>query len=148
MTTNALAGTRSVGTPANPPPNFTTGRGWFVDFPTTSVGERVNIDSQLVLGVLLVPSIVPSNTACAPGGTGWLNFLDYKTGAAVTTSNVVSAKYDSTIVGVNVLYIDGEPVVEVVTSTNPTPKTDNDVTFLPTAGNFTGKRTLWRELVQ
>jgi type IV pilus assembly protein PilY1 len=146
MTTNAAAGTRSVTTPANPPPNFTTGRGWFVDLPDP--GERVNIDSQLVLGVLLVPSIVPSNTACSPGGYGWLNFLDFKTGAAVTSSNVVSAKYDSTIVGVNVLYIDGEPVVEVVTSTNPTPKADNDVTFLPTAGNFTGKRTLWRELIQ
>ena len=146
MTTDVTNGTRSVGTPANPAPNFSTGRGWFVDLPDT--GERINIDSQLVQGVLLVPSIVPSNTACSPGGTGWLNFLDYRTGAAVTSSGIVSAKYDSTIVGVNVLYIDGEPVVEVVTSTNPTPKTDDDVTFPPSAGNFTGKRTLWRELIQ
>ncbi len=145
MTTDVANGTRSV-TAATTAPNFNTGRGWFVDLPDT--GERVNIDSQLVQGVLLVPSIVPSNTACAPGGTGWLNFLDYKTGAAVTSSSIVSVKYDSTIVGVNVLYIDGEPVVEVVTSTNPTPKTDKDVTFPPNAGSFTGKRTLWRELIQ
>jgi type IV pilus assembly protein PilY1 len=145
MSTNTSTGTRSV-TPATTAPNFYTGRGWFVDLPDT--GERVNIDSQLAQGVLLAPSIVPSNTACAPGGTGWLNFFDYKTGAAVTASGIVSAKYDSTIVGVNVIYIDGEPVVEVVTSTNPTPKKDDDVTFPPTAGNFSGKRTLWRELMQ
>jgi type IV pilus assembly protein PilY1 len=145
MTTNVANGTRSV-TNATPAPNFNTGRGWFVDFPES--GERVNIDSQLVLGVLIVPTIVPSNTACSPGGHGWLNFLDYKTGGAVTSSGLVSAKYDSTIVGVNVLYIDGAPVVEVVTSTDPTPNKDNDVTFPPTAGSFTGKRTLWRELIQ
>ncbi len=145
MTTNTATGTRSVA-PANPAPNFYTGRGWFVDLPDT--GERINIDSQLVQGVLLVPSIVPSNTACSPGGYGWLNFLDYKTGAALTPSGIVSTKYDSTIVGVNVYYIDGEPVVGVVTSTDPTPKKDDDVTFPPSAGNFTGKRSLWRELFQ
>jgi len=146
LTTNTLTGTRSVTTPANPAPNFSTGRGWFVDFPES--GERVNIDSQLVQGVLIAPTIVPSNTACSPGGHGWLNFLDYKTGAAVTSSGLVSTRYDSTIVGVNILYIDGNPVVEVVTSTNPTPQVDPDVTFPPTAGNFAGKRSLWRELIQ
>ncbi len=144
MATNVANGTRSISPTL--PVNFYTGRGWFVDFPES--GERVNIDSQLVLGVLIVPTIVPSNTACSPGGHGWLNFLDYKTGGAVTSSGLVSAKYDSTIVGVNVLYIDGAPVVEVVTSTDPTPNKDNDVTFPPTAGSFTGKRTLWRELLQ
>ncbi len=145
ITTNTAAGTRSI-TAATTAPNFATGRGWFADLPES--GERVNIDSQLVQGVLLVPSIVPSNTACSPGGHGWLNFFDFKTGAAVTSSNIVSARYDATIVGVNVFYIDGEPVVGVVTSDNPTPKKDDDVTFPPTAGNFSGKRTLWRELTQ
>jgi type IV pilus assembly protein PilY1 len=146
MTTNAANGTRSV-TPATIAPNFVTGRGWFVDLPDT--GERINIDSQLVQGVLLVPSIVPSNTACSPGGTSWLNLLDYKTGAAATSSGIVSKKYDSTIVGVNVIYIDGEPVVEVVTSTNPTPEPcKENCSIPPAAGSFTGKRTLWRELIQ
>jgi type IV pilus assembly protein PilY1 len=144
ITTDTAAGTRSVGTTASV--DFGTKRGWFVDLPDT--GERINIDSQLVQGVLLVPSIVPSNTACSPGGYGWLNFFDYKTGGAVTASDLVSTKYDSTIVGVNVFYIDGEPVVGVVTSTDPTPKKDDDVTFPAVAGDFTGKRTLWRELMQ
>lgn len=130
--------------------NFSTGNGWFVDFPAVASGpsERVNIDSQLVQGTLLVPTIIPSNTACAPGGSGWLNFFDYRTGRGVTSSNVVSSRYNSTIVGINVIYINGQPKVGVVTSTNPTPEINDDVLFSGTAGSFTGKRTLWRELVQ
>ncbi len=48
-----------------------------LDFPDT--GERANIDSKLVQGILIVPTIVPSNTACSPGGYGWLNYFDYTT---------------------------------------------------------------------
>jgi type IV pilus assembly protein PilY1 len=125
--------------------DFFTGRGWFVDLPDSR--ERVNIDAKLVLGTLLVPSIVPSSTECSPGGSAWLNFFDYKTGGAVTSPGISSAKYDSTIVGINVLFIDGQPVVEVVTSTNPTPKKDPDVAFHATTAGFTGKRVSWRELI-
>jgi type IV pilus assembly protein PilY1 len=123
--------------------DFGTGRGWFVDFPDSR--ERVNIDGKLVLGTLLVPSIVPSSTECSPGGSGWLNFFDYKTGGAVT--GVSSAKYDSPIVGVNVLFVEGNPIVEVVTSTEPTPKPDDHVPFKATAGGFSGKRMIWHELI-
>lgn len=126
--------------------NFYTGRGWYIDFPDS--GERVNIDSKLVEGTLLVPTIVPSNTACSPGGYGWLNFLDYKTGGAINSAtSIASLKYDSTIVGVNVLYIDGAPMVGVVTSTDPTPKINEDVGFAAVAAGFTGKRVIWRELI-
>ncbi|HEY8100131.1 MAG TPA: PilC/PilY family type IV pilus protein [Burkholderiaceae bacterium] len=127
--------------------DFTTGQGWYIDFPDS--GERVNIDSQLVLGTLLIPTIVPSTTDCSPGGYGWLNFVDYTTGKAIdTTTNLVSSKYDSTIVGINVLYIDGKPVAEVVTSTDPTPQIDKDTQFKAVAPVFTGKRVIWRELMQ
>ncbi|MDZ4203006.1 MAG: PilC/PilY family type IV pilus protein [Gallionella sp.] len=126
--------------------NFYTGRGWYVDLPDG--GERVNIDSKLVQGTLLVPSIVPSNTVCSPGGYGWLNFFDYKTGAAVNVvTDVTSLKYDAPIVGVNVLYIDGQPKVGVVTSTNPTPDLNEDVEFSETAAAFSGKRVIWREMI-
>jgi hypothetical protein len=46
-----------------------------------------------------------------------------------------------------VLFIEGEPVVEVVTATEPTPKIDPTVDFKASAGGFTGKRMLWRELI-
>ena len=124
--------------------NFYTGRGWYFDFPDT--GERVNIDSKLVQGTLLIPSLVPSSTECSPGGYGWLNFVDYKTGGAIET--LVSQKYDATIVGVNVIYVQGQPKVGVVTSSNPTPVLDENVSFPASAAGFTGKRSLWRELTQ
>jgi len=96
----------------------------------------------------VVPSIVPSSTACSPGGSGWLNFFDYKTGGPVNaTPGISGVKYDSTIVGVNVLFIGGNPIVEVVTSTDPTPSKDPNVEFKAAAAGFAGKRVLWRELV-
>ena len=127
--------------------NMYSGRGWYVDLPDT--GERVNIDPRLVQGVLLVASIVPTSSACAPGGYGWLNFFDYETGAPVDlNTNLMSTKFASPIVGINVLYIQGEPVVEVVTASNPTPTKDDNVTFKAAAPTFTGKRVSWRELLQ
>lgn len=126
--------------------NFSTGRGWYVDFPDSK--ERVNIDSKLVQGTLLVPTIVPSSTVCSPGGYGWLNYFDYLTGGPVDTATLkASAKYDSTIVGINVIYIGGTPKVGVVTSTNPTPELNTAVAFKAAAAGFTGQRMIWRELI-
>jgi type IV pilus assembly protein PilY1 len=135
--------------PSNNAVNFATGRGWYVDFP--DAGERVNIDSKLVSGTLLVPTIVPSNTACSPGGYGWLNYFNYSTGGVVNapSNTTASIKVDAPIVGVNVLYIQGQPQVRIVTSTNPTPTTPSGAASFfgaPPAG-FTGKRVIWRELI-
>jgi type IV pilus assembly protein PilY1 len=139
----ASAGATTTG---SNPVDLSIQRGWFVDFPVS--GERVNIDAKLVLGTLVVATIVPSNTACAPGGSGWLNFFDYRTGGAVNAlTGLTSVKYDSTIVGINVLFIEGKPVVEVVTSANPTPEKDPNVQFAAAAAGFSGKRVLWRELI-
>ena len=126
--------------------DFRTGRGWFIDFPDT--GERVNIDSKLVQGTILVPTIVPSTSTCSPGGYGWLNFFDYKTGGYIDTSALVSQRYDSPIVGMNVIYIKGQPIVEVVTSSNPTPeKPVTDIPFQASSGSFLKSREVWRELI-
>jgi Tfp pilus tip-associated adhesin PilY1/TolA-binding protein len=134
--------------------DFDTDMGWFVDFPDS--GERVNIDSKLVQGTLLVPTIVPTNTVCSPGGYGWLNYFNYETGGPVpptptsgsaVTNYAASVKYDSTIVGVNIIYIEGAPKVEIVTSADPTPRINDAARISGQAGNFTGKRMLWRELI-
>lgn len=117
-----------------------TARGCFVDFP--EVGERANIDAKLIQGILIAPSIVPSNTACSPGGHGWLNYFDY------ATCGGTSLRYDSTIVGINVIFIDGRPIVEVVTSTDPTPDIPSAQPPPDDSVEFAGKRTLWRELIQ
>lgn len=127
--------------------DFGINRGWFFDFPESR--ERVNIEGRLIEGTLLIPSIVPSSTDCSPGGSGWLNFVDYRTGAAVdTTTGLTGVKFDSPIVGINVLYIDGKPIPLVVTSDSPTPqKPDGEIPFADKAASFSGKRVLWRELI-
>jgi type IV pilus assembly protein PilY1 len=128
-----------------------TDRGWFVDF--TDSGERQNVSSQLVQGTLLVPTTVPSNTVCAPGGTGWLNFFNYRNGGAVDTgTNKASTKANAPIVGINVIYIPDpvtgkpKPVVSVVTADHPTPDIVPGVPFSGAGSGFQKKRVIWREL--
>ena len=157
-------GTGSAGairTGTTHPVNLLADRGWYLDFPDGGTGgagaERVNIDSKLVQGTLVVPTIVPSSSVCSPGGYGWVNYFNYENGFPVTDgtgagtvrgSNInVSVKYDSTIVGVNIIYIAGNPIVEIVTSNNPTPTIEPNIIFPPSGTGFTGKRTIWRELI-
>lgn len=137
-------------TASNVDVDFLNDRGWFVNFPDS--GERENVASQLVLGTLLVPTTVPSNTVCSPGGTSWLNYFNYKTGGAVNpnTSTVVSTKLNAPIVGLNIVYITDatgkrKPVVSVVTADHPTP--DVVQTSIATTPDFQSKRAIWRELI-
>ena len=140
---------------SNNPVAFSSGRGWYVDLasiiaPATTasfIGERVNIDMQLVQGTLIVATIVPSNTVCSPGGYGWLNYFNYETGGYVGPLTTVSQLYSSPIVGINVLYIEGKPIVEVVTASKPTPEIDPNVQISNSSSGFSAKRVIWRELV-
>jgi type IV pilus assembly protein PilY1 len=133
-------GTRSS---SGNPVDFTSGLGWYVDFPDS--GERSNIESRLVQGTLLVATIVPSNTVCSPGGYGWLNYFDYQTGSSIDTGGIVSVRYGNTIVGFNVLFINGQPVTEVSTSGGDNTTGGNDQ-WKGSSSGFVGKRVLWREL--
>jgi type IV pilus assembly protein PilY1 len=71
----------------NPQPvDLAVNGGFFVDLPVTS--ERVNTEPVLALGTLIVTSnIIESGNVCRVGGSSWLNFLDYATGASVSTAN-------------------------------------------------------------
>jgi type IV pilus assembly protein PilY1 len=141
------AATNGVRTDTNNAVSMPPASGWYVDLPDT--GERANVDFQLVQGTLLVPTIVPSNTACSPGGYGYLNFFNYQTGGPPSlTSNIVSQYYNSPIVGMNVLFIGGQPMVEIVTSNNPTPTPPpTQPPFQQGSGGFTQTREVWRELI-
>jgi type IV pilus assembly protein PilY1 len=129
----------------NVKPNFFTGRGWYVDFP--GPGERVNVEGKLNLGALQFPTTIPSNTACSPGGYSYNNFFDFETGTSLG-NGIVSTRYDSVIVGLHVLYVDGLPVSGVVTADNPTPVREKNLEIPASQGTFSGKRTLWRELLE
>ena len=140
--TETDAATR-VGT-SNPVPS--SARGWYVDLPDD--GERQNVASELVSGVLIVPTTVPTTTACEPGGYSWLNFLDYRTGGPVPTWSRVSTRFSAPIVGINIVYIDGKPKVSVVKADNPTPEIVETEEFPGGGAAFQSKRAVWREVIQ
>jgi type IV pilus assembly protein PilY1 len=164
QTITGTSASRKINSPQ--PVDFASGNGWFVNFPDGATAspatpsERQNVNSQLVAGTLLVPTTVPSNTVCSPGGYGWLNFFDFKTGGPVTNSgssaNVVSARTNAPIVGINVLFVPDtsagaaagaeKPVVSVVTADQPTPQLVPPVPFNPITSIFQQKRVIWREL--
>jgi len=77
----------STRTASNNAINFSTKKGWYVDLPVT--GERVNTNPVLALGGLVFTSNIPNNDVCTPGGSSWLNILDYKTGG-MTSLNLAS----------------------------------------------------------
>ncbi|MBT9495139.1 MAG: PQQ-binding-like beta-propeller repeat protein [Paucibacter sp.] len=73
------------------PVNLSSDGGWFVDLPKSK--ERVNTDPQLALGTLVVNSNVidASGDVCKVGGSSFANFLDYRTGAPVSSANGVAS---------------------------------------------------------
>ena len=147
MVRQTITGTGGNRTGSSNPVDFNIGRGWFIDFPDT--GERQNVASQLVLGTLMVPTTVPSTTVCSPGGYGWFNYLDYRTGGSITNANnnsYVSTKTNAPIVGLNTVYIEGRPAVSIVTSDTPTPQLHPDTPFSLSSSGFQKRRVMWREL--
>ncbi|WP_189941779.1 pilus assembly protein [Sulfuriferula thiophila] len=78
-------GTSSI---SNNTVDYTTKKGWYVDFPTT--GERINTDPALVSNVLAFTSNIPSTTICVPGGSSWLYYLDYQTGGTTSISSTTT----------------------------------------------------------
>jgi type IV pilus assembly protein PilY1 len=124
--------------------DFYVDRGWYIDFIDS--GERVNIDSKLLFGTLVIPSLVPANTVCTPGGYGWINFLDYKTGKSIEDDLLISSKFDSPVVGVNEMYIDGKTIIGVVTAGGGVEKPQT-VPVNQTPGGFQNRRSIWREIM-
>lgn len=131
------SGTSRTGT--DNPVDFTTGRGWYVDLPDT--GERTNVDFLLTRGVLIVPTIVPSNTICSPGGYGWFNYFGYKTGFAGGDQTI------SPIVGINMVYINGEPIPSYVLASGQTGVPPPPPFESTTRSGFQKIRQGWRELI-
>ena len=64
-------------------------RGWYVDLPVS--GERISTDPQLALGSLVFTSNIPSGVLCVPGGSSYLNILDYRTGGALDATQLTWA---------------------------------------------------------
>jgi type IV pilus assembly protein PilY1 len=146
------AGTDANGNPtrsiASNPVNWASNSGWRADFPGT--GERVSVNTQLILNTLYVGTNVPSNDACTVGGSSFLYKFDIVTGSKVSGETDIG-----TYVG-NVL-IEGLTTVQLGTSSSSAPGSivtiltrsdatlQTDVGAPPAMGNAL-RRTSWREL--
>jgi len=139
--------------------NFSTDRGFYLELPdkdsATNASERANVNPQLQFGTLLVPTTVPGSGVCNPGGYGWLNYVDYKSGCEISGASSASVKTNSPIVGINVVVLPPKPgvptsdriKVSTVTADNPTPQV-MPIAPAPDAGLFKAKRAIWREMVK
>ncbi|MFO1228091.1 pilus assembly protein [Roseateles sp.] len=136
--------TRNVAAPN--PVNLETDGGWYVDLPATR--ERVNADPQLALGTLVVNSnVVNVGDVCTVGGSSWANYLDYKTGASVSTAKgVVSVPLGPAIATrPSIVKLPNGLMVSITRLSNDTTKTP------PTPQGGEPDRTksiVWRDFVQ
>ena len=123
-----------------------TTNGWVVDLPDP--GERVNVNMELVLGTLIVGSNVPGGDACSFGGYGWINFLNFSTGLAVTTSPNASVSTfisGGLIVGTKTIELPGNKFeTEIRTSDTKTKALPPPIGPAVPRGN----RISWREITQ
>ena len=73
-------------------------KGWYVDLnpANASAGERVNVGMDLQLGMLKAVGNVPSNNACAQGGSAWLYVMDLGTGLALPRANSAASLFTAT----------------------------------------------------
>lgn len=129
------------------PVDWSAQSGWYVNLPDE--GERVHIEAQLYFGTLVVASIVPTADECQPGGYSWLYFLDYRSGSAVEGSTEMGQRYTSPIVGLTVAKLPGgTPVVYPITADGAKPPAKDLPIDTSGGGTGSGRRVMWRELVQ
>lgn len=154
-----LTTTGTSRTASNNAVDWSSKRGWYVDL---DAGERQNVPSALIGGVLIVPTLVPPTGLCDISGKGWINVFDYKSGSAVdpSASFVVSTQTTSPIAGLYYTYstpVPGDPVTVTIGAdfTRATTKNNdcdisdpscNKVT-IPGGGRFQERRAIWRELI-
>ncbi|KQV54359.1 hypothetical protein ASE26_01210 [Duganella sp. Root198D2] len=122
--------------------------GWYFELP--GAGERVAVDPQVFEDTFVVPTVVPSASACQPGGFSWM--YQFTTSGGKPAGNTsLGTRLTSPIVGMTVsLLPSGKPVVVAVTADGKRPKTIG--LKKPTqggggnGGGVTTTRLQWREL--
>ena len=67
--------------------DWTTQRGWYIDFPNSATtGERAVVSPLIRNDKAVITTLIPSTTSCDAGGTGWLMDLDALTGGRLDAS--------------------------------------------------------------
>lgn len=136
--------------------NFATQKGWYIDLPGCSVGscpgtgskgsERINTDPLIVTGLLIFTSNIPNSAdPCAPGGSSYLNIVDYQTGGTVTgTTASISLGNTLSSRPVPIKLPSGEIKV-LIRKSDATTYTGN---IPPQNSPATARRITWRELTE
>lgn len=121
--------------------------GWYIDLPDSR--ERQVVSAKLASGTLVVPTMVPSTQACGSNGYGWINYFEARTGGIVSTTvaNRVGTKTGAAPVGINLLYINGKPILNFTGDNDPTPQLDPNAPFSSSV-QLARKRASWRELIR
>lgn len=133
-------------------------KGWYVNLSipsnTSEGSERILTQPFLDGRFLTASSAVPGNTACSPGGRGYLNFIDPYTGTALPYPMVDTNGDGTADTGGSVSYsgIPSAPVVvydpsgggaKVIVQPSGGQPTPTDVTFSVIPG-----RISWREIIR
>jgi len=125
--------------------NWTSQVGWYVDLPRA--GERVNIDSQLIQGTLLVVSNQPDTNACSTGGQSFFYQFDYANPTAVSSSTngtTLGVKIGSAVaVGLTVIKLPSGAVKALI------PTADTKIQSFEVnigGGSVSTRRIGWRQL--
>lgn len=129
--------------------DWSTQNGWYVDFnpANESPGERVNIDMQLVRGVLLVATNEPNSEPCSSGGDSFFYQFDYQSGSYVASSpgQVVGIRSGSALLAGFVVYRLPSGQLKYTGIDVAGNKQTGGVN--PGSGGAIGKRVSWRELI-
>lgn len=134
---------RAIRTGTSRAVDLETDDGWYVDLPASR--ERASTDPQLVLGTLTFTTNAPDPTPCKAGGSSFINFFDYRSGAPISgTDGVVSLGKD---------YLIGDPEIFCTAGANcsaavqPGTGAGLQQEKLPLNGlSASTRRTSWREL--
>jgi type IV pilus assembly protein PilY1 len=128
--------------------DWSTNNGWFVDFnpANQSPGERVNIDMQLVRGVLLVATNEPNSEPCSSGGDSFIYQFDYQSGSYVASApgQIVGTRSGSALIAGFVVYRLPSGQLKYTSIDVSGKKQAGGVN--PGSGGAIGKRVSWREL--
>ncbi len=161
---------RSARNISNNAVNWATDNGWKIDLtlpstpvptdlpggaPWPPVGERVNVDMQLLFNTLTVAANIPSDDICSVGGSSYLYQFDIGTGSGqLVNGNIVAGRWlgNSLVVGMSwvTLQLSGQArgsgqTITITVDNKGNPRTDPVPPPPPPTG--TGRRTSWRELV-
>lgn len=117
--------------------DWNSDKGWYVDLPA---GERVNVDVEQQLNQLIVPSNLPNPTACSPGGTSWLYYLDVGSGKPL-----LSYSHSSLIAGISTIQTTTGKLVTLLQDVDGKNKPMPGASATSTSPG-TLRRTSWREL--